>query len=235
MKILTIGDTHLPAVHPGYLSFCRDLADKHGCEIALHIGDFADFHAISQHEKHPDAPGSAQEYESAFDMAKKWRKAFPRLMICEGNHDARIIRQAATVNIPKRFLHGYNDLWGTPGWKWAQNFTFDEVHYVHGTGQGGQYPAFNLMSKMCMSAVMGHIHSAAGIWWRANPNQRFFGMNVGCGVDDRHIAFQYGENLKVRSILSAGVVIDGVPQHVIMPVGRGEKYHRSRFIKRSAA
>ena len=49
-KVLAIGDTHLPAVHPGYLAFCSDLYDKYDCDTAVHIGDFVDHHAISAHE-----------------------------------------------------------------------------------------------------------------------------------------------------------------------------------------
>lgn len=229
MKILVIGDTHLPAVHPGYLAFCKDLHSKFKCDTVMHIGDFVDFHAISNHDKHPDAKGAGDEYELALSMAEKWAKAFPTAYVCEGNHDARIIRQAASVNIPARFLRGYNDLWGTPKWKWGADWQLDDVHYFHGIGCSGAYPAPNAMQKMLMSTVMGHIHTAGGIWWRANPVRRIFGMSVGTGIDDRHMSFKYAENMKVRSILSAGVVIDGTPQHIIMPCGQGEKYNRKRF------
>jgi hypothetical protein len=162
-------------------------------------------------------------------MIQKWYKAFPQLRVCEGNHDQRIIRQAATVGIPERFLKGYNELFNTPTWKWNREWIVDDVYYTHGTGAGGLYPAFNLMQKMLMSVVSGHIHTAAGIWWRANPLRRIFGMNVGCGVDDKHLAFKYAENVKIRSILSAGIVLDGTPIHVIMPCGPKEKYHKSKF------
>jgi hypothetical protein len=55
-------------------------------------------------------------------------------------------------------------------------------------------------------------------------------MDTGCGVDDSHPAFSYGKNFLRRSVLSCGVVIDGVPYHEIMPMARGEKYHKSRFL-----
>lgn len=231
-KVLCIGDTHLPAVHPGYLVFCRDLQAKYHCDQVVHIGDVCDIHAISQHEKNPEAAGPIDEYEAAMEKLVEWHKAFPKMRVVEGNHDLRIARMAASVNIPSRFLKGYNELYETPGWDWQPNHTIDEVYYVHGTGYGGMYPAFNLMSKMLMSVVSGHIHTAAGIWWRANPLRRTFGMNLGCGVDDKHVAFRYGENLKIRSVLGAGVVLDGTPYHHIMQIGRGEPYHKSRFSKK---
>lgn len=231
-NILCIGDTHIPAVHPGYLAFCRDLQEKYKCDTVVHIGDVCDIHAISRHERSPDAKGPKDEYETSLEVIKKWYDAFPNMKVCEGNHDQRIARQAASVNIPSRFLKGYRELWSTPTWKWEPDFVIDKIYFTHGTGAGGNFPAFSLMQKMLMSVVSGHIHTAAGIWWRANPYKRIFGMNVGTGVDDSHLSFKYAENVKIRSILSAGVVLDGTPLHVVMPCGNGERFHRNRFTKR---
>lgn len=232
MKVLAIGDTHFPASHPGYSAFCDDLRDKYRCDTVVHIGDVVDHHAISKHEASPDAEGPVGEHAQALEEVQRWYTIFPKALVCEGNHDARISRMAASVNIPSRFLKGYAELYETPNWKWAPDHTIDDVYYTHGTGCGGMYPAFNIMNKMLMSVVSGHVHSAAGIWWRANPVRRIFGCNTGCGVDDKHVAFRYGENLKIRSILSAAVILDGVPMHHVMPCGPGERYHRSRFSKK---
>jgi predicted phosphodiesterase len=180
MNVLVIGDTHCPATHPGYLSFCRDLHSKYKCNKVLHIGDVADFHSVSRHEASPEADGPVSEFEAAQNQILQWNKAFPKAQVCEGNHDKRVYTQAATVNIPGRFLKGYNELWQIAGWDWKPDHIIDDVYYFHGTGCGGTYPAPNTMQKMLMSTVMGHIHSAGGIWWRANPQRRIFGMNVGC-------------------------------------------------------
>lgn len=230
MKVLIAGDTHFPAVHPGYLRFVEDLAEKYDCNKFLHIGDVVDWHSISRFDKQPEAQDALTEYEAAEKCVSTWKKSFPKMVVCEGNHDARLFRQAATVGMPQRFLKGYNELWNTK-WEWVSDYQIDGVYYLHGTGTGGQHPAFNTMQKMLMSTVMGHVHTSGGIKWRANPERRIFGMDTGCGVDDKHIALNYAANMKIRSILSAGVVIDGTPAHVIMPAGEGERYHRSRFKK----
>ena len=80
-----------------------------------------------------------------------------------------------------------------------------------------------------VSTVIGHCHSVAGIKWACAPDRRVFGMDTGCGVDISHPAMSYGRNLIRKPILSAGVVIDGIPYHEIMPMAKGETYHRSRF------
>jgi len=231
MHILIVGDCHEPVAHPGYLRFCQDLRDKHKCDTVMFIGDLVDFHAISFHSKHPDAPGPKDEYELAFEKVKKWNKVFPKAQVCIGNHDARVIRVAEENGIPSRFIRSYAETWETPGWKWENDFTLDEVYYFHGCGTGGVHPAFNSMLRQLQSVVQGHIHSAGGIKWRANSSRRVFGMDTGCGIDDRAYAFAYGRDQKIRSILSAAVVIDGVPHHEIMQCGAGEKYSRAKFSK----
>lgn len=228
-KIGVVGDIHAPVTHPAYLTFCRDIFDAWGVEDVVMIGDVVDWHAISFHAAHPDCPGPKDEYALAYESIQKWHTVFPKARVCIGNHDERVIRLAESVNIPAKFLRDYNEVWGTPKWEWAYDFQIDDTYYFHGTGNAGEHPAFNVMRKMCMSTVMGHIHTAAGVKWQANPNRRLFSMDTGCGIDDRAIAFAYGRHMKRRSMLGCGVVLDGVPYHEIMPCGRGEKYDRNKF------
>lgn len=232
MRVLIIGDIHAPCSHPGYLPFCKDLQSKYRCDKVMFIGDIVDFHGISFHAHQPDAPGPLDEYELAYEKVQQWHTAFPTAKVCIGNHDERVIRLAESVNIPAKFLRDYKDVWGTPKWEWGYEHVVDDVYYFHGTGNGGVHPAFNAMKKMLMSVVMGHIHQAAGIKWAANPQRRIFGMDTGCGIDDKAYAFAYGRHTRQRSMLSAGVVLDGIPYHEIMPCGAGEKYHKSKFERR---
>jgi hypothetical protein len=62
-----------------------------------------------------------------------------------------------------------------------------------------------------------------------NPLKRIFAMDVGCGIDMDAYQFVYGRACDDKPILSAGVVIDGEPVHRMMPIGKGEKYHKSKF------
>jgi hypothetical protein len=228
-RILAIGDVHEYCSHAGYLSFCRDLYERHQCNGVVFLGDLVDWHSVSFHERHPEAPGPKDEFERTKERVAAWVEAFPRARVCIGNHDERLIRLAETVNIPAQFLKSFKDTWGTGRWDWGYNHVVDDVYYFHGTGCSGIHPAYNAMQKMLMSVVMGHCHAAAGIKWRANPSRRIFGMDVGCGIDDKQIAFAYGRHHQIRSMLGAGVILDGVPYHEIMPIGPNEKYHKSRF------
>lgn len=230
MRNLVIGDIHHPVSRKGYLQFCQDTRRKYKCDKIILIGDAVDWSAISFHANNPEAPGPRDEYQLALAGIQKWYKAFPEAIVCIGNHDARPRRVAESVNIPAKFIRDYSDMWGTPGWEWVQHVIVDDVYYCHGHLKGGgKTPAWNLACKMGMSVVLGHYHSKAGINWSANPLRRWFGMDTGCGIDDNAYAFAYASEQPQRSILGCGVVIDGVPYHEIMRIGKGEKYHDSRF------
>jgi len=216
MRVLVIGDIHEPCSRKGYLEFCKAIKRKHRCNQTVFIGDVIDWHAISFHAHHPESPGAWDEYELAFKGVHKWYKAFPNSKVCIGNHDARVIRVAGDNNIPAKFIREYKEMWDTPKWEWADDFTIDDVYYFHGVGYGGLHPAFNAARTMGMSVCMGHIHSVGGIKWMVSPLKRWFGMDVGSGIDDRKYAFAYGKHIKKKSVISCGVVLDGTPYHEMM-------------------
>lgn len=228
-RVLAIGDLHEPVAHPGYLTFCKDLYREFKCNTTVFLGDVVDWHAISFHDKEPECPGAADEYERAKTKIKHWHRAFKRAHICIGNHDCRPQRLAKTRGIPERFLKDYNALWETPTWTWDYNFVIDGVYYCHGARTGGIHPAWNKSGKMLMSVVIGHSHARAGVKWRVNPMKRIFSMDVGCGIDNDAYQFVYGRECDDKPILAAAVILDGEPVHRMMQMGKGEKYHRSKF------
>ena len=229
-RVLCIPDLHEPCSRPGALEFCKDLRKQYKTDTTVFIGDVTDWHSISFHAHHPEMPGPKDEFELAFNCLKKWHKAFPKSTVCLGNHDRRIVRLAESVNIPSRFIRGYGEVWETKGWDWIHEIIIDDVLYSHGEGTGSSmYPAYNKMKKMGMSCVLGHFHSAGGVKWLVNPLRRMFGLDTGCLINDKAMAFAYGKFAVTRSVLSAAVIIDGVPQHIVMPCGKGERYHDSRF------
>ena len=228
-RVLAIGDLHEPVAHPGYLAFCSGLAKEFKCDTYVFLGDVVDWHAISFHDKEPECPGAGDEYERTKEKVRHWHKAFPGAKVCIGNHDERPSRLAKTKGIPERLLKDYNTLWDTPTWKWDYSFLIDGVYYCHGTGTSGIHPAWAKSGKMLMSVVMGHCHSRSGVKWRVNPVKRIFAIDVGCGIDMDAYQFVYGRACDDKPILSAAVILDGEPIHRMMAMGRGEKYHKSKF------
>ena len=228
-RILTIGDVHEPVSHPGYIHFCKDLYEQWDCDTVVFIGDIADFQAISFHANNPECPGPNDEFTLTKQKIGKWHEAFPKAKVCIGNHDERVIRLAESVNIPSRFLRDYKEIWKTPNWNWQYEHIIDDAIYLHGTKRGGVHPAWNTAGKLLMPVIMGHCHSRAGVKWRANPLRRIFSVDVGCGIDVKAFQFAYGKHCDERPILSAAVVLDGIPYHEVMQCGRGELYHKGNF------
>ena len=217
-RVLVIGDLHLPAERPDYLEFCRDLRKKYKTNEVVFIGDVVDHHAISFHQKHPEADAAVAEYHRAMEKLKDWKKAFPNAKVCIGNHDERVERLASSTGNPAMYLKDYADIFNTPNWDWDWEHVIDDVVFQHGTAsRSGVAPAFNLAKNLMCSTVCGHVHSAGGINWAMGPrDNKIFGFNVPCGVDKNHILMYYGRNFVKKPVNGAGVVIDGHPYMEIM-------------------
>ena len=217
-RVLVIGDVHLPAEREDYLDFCKGLRKKYKTNQVVFIGDILDHHAISFHQKHPEADSAVAEYHRAIEKLKDWKKAFPKAKVCIGNHDERIHRLASSSGIPSMYLRDYKDVFNTPGWEWEYEWIIDNVSYLHGTGtRTGVCPSLNQAKARMQSTVCGHIHSVGSIAWAQGPGEnKIFGFNVPCGVDREHILMYYSKNFIRKPVNGAGVVINGKPYLEIM-------------------
>jgi len=225
-----VGDTHEPACRVGYLGFCHDTFDKYNVDTIVHIGDLADFHAISFHDQEPQCPGPQDEFEMTRESIGRWAATFPNVRWCLGNHDIRPSRLAKTKKIPETMLKSHHALWGLPDtWKIDYQFIIDEILFKHGTGCGGVHPAWTLMPKAMRSVVIGHCHARAGVKWKGVDHKRYFAVDVGCGIDEKKYQFAYGKDMPERPFLSCAVILNGQPNVIAMPCGKGEPYHDSRF------
>lgn len=85
--ILVIGDCHIPFEHRDYLNFCIRIQKAFKCSEVVHIGDLVDNHAISYHEHDPNGLSPEDEMELVDSRLQAWFRAFPRVLLCKGNHD----------------------------------------------------------------------------------------------------------------------------------------------------
>lgn len=203
-NVLVIGDLHLPFTLEGYLEHCIKVYKKYNCDTVVFIGDILDLHFTSYHETSTEGYGATQEHDLSVEMLRKWYKAFPKAYVTIGNHDALIYRKAMSAGISKRWIQNYSQVLGTPGWEWVTDVTIDDVLYTHGTTN-----AYTKAKQNLMSTVQGHLHSQAGIQFYVGAKSRIFGFQVGCGVDMRSYAMEYGRNFP-KPVISCGVVIEGL-------------------------
>ena len=203
-NVLVIGDLHLPFTLEGYLEHCIKVYKKYNCNEVVFIGDILDLHFTSYHETSTEGYGATQEHDLSVEMLRKWYKAFPKAYVTIGNHDALIYRKAMSAGISKRWIQNYSQVLGTPGWEWVTDVVIDDVLYTHGTTN-----AYTKAKQNLMSTVQGHLHSQAGIQFYVGAKSRIFGFQVGCGVDMKSYAMEYGKNFP-KPVISCGVVIEGL-------------------------
>jgi hypothetical protein len=141
---------------------------------------------------------------------KRWFGAFPEIYLCLGNHDRLVDRKSKTFGLPNRAIKSFRDIWNFPiGWKEDYSWEFDNVRYTHGTGLCGQHSHIRAAEQNRQSTVIGHTHSGGGqITYLVSENDRIFGMNVGCGIDRKTYAFEYGRDFIKKPVLGCGVVTD---------------------------
>ena len=221
-RVLVIGDTHCPAMHPKYLDHLCMVRDTWQLDTVVHIGDVVDWTAISFHEGHPAFPGAEQEYDLAYVQVQQLQHVFDDVTVLIGNHDCRPARLANTVNIPDFLLRSEQDVWGTPGWTYVERYGFhriDGVIYQHGErGYGGMRSAIRNAQADFSSMVQGHLHSQCGVNWFCNKNSRIFALQTGCGMDIDCLQDMYARKFNQRPILGCGVVLDG--EHAFVEVMR---------------
>lgn len=210
-NVLVVGDLHTPFDLDTYFDFCVEQYRKYNCNQVIFIGDIIDSHYSSYHETDPDGMSAGQELDHSIKRLKRWYEAFPEATVIIGNHDRMASRKSVTAGISSRWIRDYNEVLEVPNWKFVEEFEQDGVMYVH--GEGGT--ARTRIKQEMQSIVQGHLHSQAYIEWNVGKNYKVFGVQVGCGVDNKSYAMAYAKAGK-KPVISCAVILDnGNTPHLI--------------------
>ena len=211
-RVLVIGDSHCPAMHPRYPEWLADIHSQWQCERVVHIGDLVDNLALNFHKKNPKLKNPVREKEKAQEQIDKLTKMFPKADWLLGNHDILPWRWADEVGLPHDYLRKPGQIWNVK-WKAHPRYTdlkIDGVLYRHGDkGKGGRMAALSNAACEHSSLVQGHLHQQGGVEYLANTKHRIFGCMTGCGVSDRSLHFEYGRKYNQKSVMGCAVVVDG--------------------------
>jgi len=195
-SIFIISDMHIPYHHQDMIKYFKAVKKKYNPDRVICIGDELDNHAMSYHDSDPDVYSAGYELERAREIIKEVEKIFPN------------------NGIPREALVSYNDLLGVgDGWRWHFDLTLEmsdgnSVYFHHGKTSD----ALTLSQRAGMSAVQGHYHSKFKIDHWSNTKGLYFGMAVGCLIDDNALAFSYNKNTTDRPIIGCGIIINGIPK-----------------------
>jgi len=221
-RVLIISDLHIPYHHKDSFAFLKAVKKKFKPDRVVNIGDLLDFHAISMHDNNPDLPSAGDELSLAKDYIHELEKIFPVVTEVHSNHSSLVYRRALKYGMSKHFLKSYGDFLGTgKDWTWQDDLTIElsdgrRCHFTHGRSAD----VLKTSQSMGMSAVQGHYHTKLSVSYWANPDNIFFGMQVGCLINQKSMAFEYAKNFNTRFMLGCGVIIDGVPRAIPMTLNR---------------
>ena len=227
-----LGDCHAPAMLEEYPNFVLDICEQWGVpsDNIYHIGDVVDFHALSRWDSELGHQDVMAEYDAAMEQVQVLYEAFPTLKILTGNHDEIPQRQAKSLNLPPQFMKDHNKIWETPDWHWFPRYHKEYIEegnfqIAHGDGlPGGKTPSLRAAEQDWCCTVSGHIHTAAGAWFGCNDSARYWGMNVGTGIDHSHPCFNYSRTTAKKPMIGMGLVIDGTP--IFEPMAKFNKFGR---------
>ena len=220
-KILVISDMHLPYQHKDSIIFLKEIKKEFKPDRIINIGDLLDFHAISMHEHNPDLYSAGMELDKAKEYIQQLEAIFPEVTEVDSNHSSLVYRRALKYGMSKQFLKPYGDFLGTRKWKWVDDLTLtmsngQRCFFTHGRSAD----VLKVSQAMGMSAVQGHYHTKFVISYWANPDNLFFGMNVGCLINQKSMAFSYAKNFKTRFILGCGIILEGIPRLLPMVINK---------------
>ena len=211
-SVLIISDTHIPYHAKELMPFLKLLKKKYKPDRVIHIGDEVDKHAMSFHDSDPDLPSAGDELKLSIPVIKQLEKMFPKMDLLDSNHGSLVFRRAYKHGIPKAYIKKYNDfLQVGKGWKWHDDLIIDtplgKVYFCHGKTPD----ILKLATSMGMSCVSGHYHSLMGVRWFGNSLGLYFGLQVGCMIDSKRLAFRYNKVQKARPIIGCSIIYNGLP------------------------
>jgi predicted phosphodiesterase len=220
--ILVVSDMHLPYQHKDSIKFLKEIKKEFKPDTTISIGDLLDQHALSFHDSSPELYSAGHELDKAKEYVKELESVFPKLIEVDSNHSSMIYRRALKHGLPRAYLKDYGDFLETRKWKWVDDLTLtmsngQRCFFTHGRSAD----VLKVSQTMGMSAVQGHYHTKFVISWWANPDNLFFGMNVGCLIDQKSMAFNYAKNFRTRFIIGCGIIINGIPR--LLPMVLNQK------------
>jgi hypothetical protein len=222
--ILCISDTHAPFSHPDNLEFLKAIKKKYKPTRVIHVGDECDKMNLSFHDSDPDILFSpSSELEAASEWLRELEKIFPQMDLMHSNHGSLHLRKAKHAGISVKYIKNEIEIYELKGkgWKWHNNLILklpngQRCYFSHGM----MGKADKVRDLMGMSVVQGHRHSEFFIDYRSNPEELLFAMSVGCSLDDKSLAFAYNKTTLKRPIIGHGIIIDGLPKLLPMPLNK---------------
>lgn len=229
-RILLISDLHIPYHHPDALEFLQSIKDTINPTRVICLGDETDGHALSFHDSDPDLPSAGDELRRALPVVAELHKMFPVMDLLDSNHGSLVYRKAKTHGVPRHYIKSYQDVLEVgSGWKWHFDLTItlpngQKVYFHHGKTSD----VLRLSQQMGMCAVQGHYHNDFSVKYWGNPMGLFWGLQIGCLIDDDALAFSYNNVNVKRPVIGTAAIIDGLPHLIPMVLDESGRWQNRK-------
>jgi len=217
---------HQPYSHPDTTKFLKALKTKYKPDKVVCLGDEIDHHAMSFHDTDSDLFSAGHELQTAIKKLEPIYKLFPSMEVISSNHGDMVYRRAKTHGIPRAYIKSYGDVLEAPkGWTWSNDLVLKtsigtQIYFHHGKSAD----VFKASQAMSMSMVQGHYHEKFNIHYWANPGGLYWGMQIGCLVDDKSLAFAYNKTNLKRPIVGMGIILNGQPKLLPMVLNQSGRW-----------
>ena len=225
-SILVLSDQHFPYNHPDIIAFLAAIKAKYKPDKVVNIGDEIDGHSLSFHEKSPELLSPSDEFQTAINRMQPLYKMFPVMDLVESNHGSLVYRRAKYAGLPVRVIKDYRDVLQAPKtWRWHDDLVVkasdgSSIYFCHGKSSD----VLRMSQAMGMKCVQGHFHEKFEIRYWGNKLGLFWGMTVGCLIDDSSLAFSYNKlNLK-RPLIGCAIILDGHPRLLPMVLNKSGRW-----------
>jgi len=193
--VLIVSDAHIPYHSRIWwdllLQVARDLRPRH----LVIIGDFADFYAVSDHDKSPER---ANRFDEELEEVEKHLDELDALgasdkLYIEGNHEDRLRRYLmknpalARVVTTEKLLRLKERGWEfVPYKRHAQR---GAIHYTHDVGVAGRNAIFRALDTYQHSVVTGHSHRLQYVVEGNAVGDCKLSAAFGCGLDIESVEY----------------------------------------------
>lgn len=230
-RILVISDMHIPYQHRDTLQFLKAAKKKYKPTRIVCVGDEVDKHAMSFHDSDPDLPSAGDELRQSIEVLQYLYEMFPKVDLIDSNHGSMHYRRGKHAGIPRKYLREYGDILEAPkGWNWHMDLSIklpsgNLCYFHHGLSKN----ILKVVEKRAMCVVQGHFHNDFGIAYSGNPDNLLWGLQVGCSIDGKALAFAYDRTNLGRPIIGHGIIIDSQPRLLPMVLGKGGRWNKEIY------
>ena len=226
-RLLILSDVHLPFQHPQAFEFLQKVKKDVKPDHVISVGDIIDLASVQvSRPSDPNIDSPIFELEKARKEIKILEKIFPKMQICWGNHDLRLLRKAELVGIPRSMLRDINSILEVKAkWTWHDKIIItlpngQQVYFTHNFKRN----AMSSSKELGVSFCQGHFHTALSCEFWSSPTALNFALNVGCLINPKAEAFRYQKNFLKRPILGCAAIIDSSPRLYSMLLNSNGKW-----------